>query len=270
LNLPDVPFEAAVLRGALLTGLVHESEVGAWATLRLAADSAHGSALTDVVLAPEELTAQREALRPLAARSDPAGVATALQCWALREVRSGARAVHDCLRVLSDLRREGLLTPTQSLAVKLLEDRANMASVGMAGVASPTVPELAAALQDGLPSPRYVLTFHDAGEAAAFTAALSRKVDRDRRHTGTIARVWRAVGADSRAPVLILSEEAWEVARREFGPLPSAACIPYVQDVGELALLFDTESAVALGLEEAVVAFGAERVDFHRSRSTCE
>ena len=63
--------------------------------------------------------------------------------------------------------------------------------------------------------------------------------------------------ADGGAPALVLSEEAWELAGREFGPLPSASCISYVQDVGDLVLLFDTENAVALGVEEATLAFSA-------------
>lgn len=257
MNLPNIPFEAAVLRGALHAGLVHEAEVHDWATVRIASDSLHDTALTDVVVAPEELTAQREALRPLSARCEPAVVATALQCWAFREVRLRARPVEGSLRVLSDLRREGLLAPTQASSVKLLEDHASMASVGMPGVDAPTESDLALALAGTLPSPRYILTFTNVWETAAFVAALSRKVVRDRRHSGAIERVWRFVGTDNRAPLLVLSEGAWEVARREFAPLPSAACIPYVQEVGELALLFDTESAVALGLEDAALAFAA-------------
>lgn len=257
MNLPNIPFEAAVLRGALHAGLVHEAEVGAWAMFRLAADSSHETELSDVVFAPEELTAQREALRSLSARCQPDVVATALQCWALREVRAGARPVHGSLRVLSDLRREGLLTPTQSSSVKLLEDAANMASVGMPDVTAPTELELAAALQGELPSPRYVLTFTDVAEAAAFVAALSRQIVRDRRRAGANVQGWRVVRTGGRAPVLVLSEEAWEVAQRAFGPLPSAACIPYLQHMGELALVFDTERAVALGFEEAALAFAA-------------
>jgi hypothetical protein len=225
--------------------------------LRLAAGSSNETALTDVVLAPEELTAQREALQSLSVRCEPAAVATALQCWALRDVRTGARPTHASLRVLSDLRCEGLLTPTQSSAVKLLEDSASMASVGMPSVAAPTELELAAALQGELPTPRYVLTFTDIAETAAFAAALSRKITRARCRDGAMARVWRVAGADGRAAVLVLSEEAWEVAQREFGPLPSAACIPYVEDIGGLTLLFDMESAVALGCEAAVLAFAA-------------
>jgi hypothetical protein len=98
----NVQFEAAFLRAALLVGLVHERDVPAWAMERMASSAEAGSQLTDVLLAPSELTAMREALRPLGERiaddrvaavsrqvvrdrgwSDPPGHAAA-RAWVIR------------------------------------------------------------------------------------------------------------------------------------------------------------------------------------------
>jgi hypothetical protein len=250
-SLPNIPFEAAVLRGALLTGLVQEAEVGAWATERLAISDDFASELTDVVLAPEELTAQRDALRPLAARSDENDVATALRQWALRDLRDESRSIRGSLRVLSDLRRNEMLPPDVAIAVKVIEDNANMSDVGMAGVAAPTFADLIAAVGGGLPEPHYLLTFATNDECAAFVGAISRKMVRDRRLHEASGRVWQAARAGRPVPVVVLDVAAWHVAAREFSPLPAAARIPYHVDPNDLTLLFDADTAEALGVDAA-------------------
>jgi hypothetical protein len=250
-SLPNVPFEAAVLRGALLTGLVQETEVGAWATERLALGDDFASELTDVVLAPEELTAQREALRSLAARSNSIDVATALRQWALRDLRDERHSIRGSLRFLSDLRRNELLPPDVAIAVKEIEDNASMSDVGMAGVAAPTFADLIAAVGAGLPEPHYLITFAAKDECAAFVGAMSRKMVRDRRLHEARGRVWQTAHGESVVPVVVLDAAAWHVAVREFSPLPAAARIPYQVDQSDLTLLFDAETAVALGVDGA-------------------
>ena len=251
MSLPNVPFEAAVLRGALLTGLVQETEVGAWATERLVIGDRFASELTDVVLAPEELTAQREALRPLAARSSASDVATALRQWALRDLRDEKLSIRGSLRVLSDLRRNEMLPPNVAIGVKELEDNANMFDVGMAGVAAPTFTDLIAAVGTALPEAHYLLTFATTDECAAFVAAMSRKMVRDRRLREAPGRVWQTAHAGSTASVVVLDVAAWNVAVREFSPFPAAARIPYQVDPGGLTLLANAETAVALGVDGA-------------------
>lgn len=259
MSLPNIPFEAGVLRDALLTGLVQEAEVGAWATERLAIGDGFASELTDVVLAPEELTAQREALRALAARSSASDVMTALRQWALRDLRDEKRSIRGSLRVLSDLRRNEMLPPDVAIAVKEIEDRANMAGVGMAGVAAPTFADLVAVVGAGLPEPHYVLTFATTDECAAFIGAMSRRMVRDRRLHEAPGRVWKTTTAESSAPVVVLDAAACHVAAREFPPLPAAGRIPYQVDANDLALLVDAETAEALGVDGASDALGLSR-----------
>ncbi|MGH7655915.1 MAG: hypothetical protein ACREN6_14760 [Gemmatimonadaceae bacterium] len=247
----DVPFEAALLRGALLTGLVQEAEVGAWATERLAIGDGFTSELTEVVLAPEELTAQREALRPLAARSSVSDVVIAVRQWALRDLRDEKLSIRGSLRVLSDLRRNEMFPPDVALAVKEIEDDASMADVGMAGVIAPTFADLIAAVRTGLPEAYYLLTFAAKDECAAFIAAMSRKMDRDRRLREAPGRLWQTTHAEASVPVVVLDVAAWYVAAREFHPLPVAARIPYQVHANDLALLVDAETAVPLGADRA-------------------
>jgi hypothetical protein len=203
------------------------------------------------VFAPEELTAQREALRPLAARSSASDVVTALRQWALRDLRDETRSIRGSLRVLSDLRRNELLPPDVAIAVKEIEDDANMADVGMAGVTAPTFADLIAAVGAGLPEPYYLLTFATTDECAAFVAAMSRKMVRDRRLHDAPGRVWQTAHDESVVPVVVLDVAAWHVAVREFSPLPAPAHIPYQLDPNDLTLLVDAETAEALGVDGA-------------------
>lgn len=69
--LPDAHFQAAFLRAALRIGVIHEREVSAWGEAVLGTSDDHHASLADVVLAPPELTAMREALRPLAVERGP-------------------------------------------------------------------------------------------------------------------------------------------------------------------------------------------------------
>src|SRR3954465_7427950 len=74
----DIAFEGAYLRSALLVGLVHEQEVPEWAAAMIGVDRRYDGALSDVLPAPMELTAMREARRPDAGNADDALVVNAL------------------------------------------------------------------------------------------------------------------------------------------------------------------------------------------------
>lgn len=254
MRFPDIPFEAAVLRAALLTGLVREHHVAAWAMERLATTGDFIGELSQVVLAPEELTAQREALSSLAAQRVGEAVEFALRDLALEDLRDG-RHVRGCLRILSDLRREGFLPSDVAVATKELEDRANLADVGMAGVVAPTRAEIVAVIATGLEEPCYIFTFAKREEAVAFVAALARRIVSERRWNDEVSHVWEV--ADTfrigDRPALVLDAPAWRIARHAFGPLPVSSAIPYFVALTGLTLLFETESAVALGLEEATL-----------------
>ncbi|MBX7119734.1 MAG: hypothetical protein K1X31_12095 [Gemmatimonadaceae bacterium] len=170
----DVPLEAAVLRAALHAGLTHEAAVARWAAERLLHASAPLAALADVAYAPEELTAQREALRPLAAapeREARERLAREVRQWAAADLHHGARPIAGALRILSDLRREGWLDGETTDRVKRLEDRAMQASVAMPGVTAPTVEDLRAAI---VPDEDAAAFLARAGSATDGTAFLWR------------------------------------------------------------------------------------------------
>jgi len=70
-----------------------------------------------------ELTAIREALRPIAEPGTPREVGTALLAFMANDPGAAALSVADQLRVLSLLRREGMVSPAAADAIKLFEDR---------------------------------------------------------------------------------------------------------------------------------------------------
>jgi len=140
----DVRFEADFLRAALLVGLVRETDVHAWAESLLGAGEDEGGRLTDVLLAPAELTAIREALRPISEPGTPRQVGMALLAFLAGDPSAAALSVADQLRVLSLLRREGMVSPQLAAAIKLFEDRYMLASAGVAGEQAPTPEEMRA------------------------------------------------------------------------------------------------------------------------------
>jgi hypothetical protein len=252
MTIPDLRHEAAVLRAALALGLVVEEPVTRWATERLEVLESFHAELTDVALVAQELTAQREALRALAERADQAVVGLAIRHMMVRALRVEGRPVAAMLRVAHDARVDGLLPPAVATEVKLLEDRASLAAVGMPGVEAPSAGELDAVFCADLAPACYTLSFGSADEAAAFVAALSRKVHRDRRGEGFEASVWCDALPAARGPVhVMLDEGALDIAAREFGPLPASANIPYPRLDAATAMLVDSETAASIGLDEA-------------------
>lgn len=154
-----------------------------------------------------------------------------------------------------DARREDLLPPLVGAEIKTFVDRENMASVGMSGVTSPTADELHAALSTDLQDARYLMSFASRDEAAAFVAALARKLVRDRRVDESAATVWlvglNAVERESWPVRIFLDEGAMRIAEREFGPLLVGSCIPYLRMPSDRRQLFDARSAEPLGIERA-------------------
>jgi hypothetical protein len=144
-----------------------------------------------------------------------------------------------------------MLPPSVAIAVKEIEDNASMFDVGMAGVALPTFADLIAVVGTALPEAHYLLTFATTDECAAFVAAMSRKMVRDRRLREAPGRVWQTTHAESPVPVVVLDVAAWDRAVLEFSPLPAAARIPYQVDPCDLSLLVDAETAVAFGVNGA-------------------
>jgi len=106
-------------------------------------------------------------------------------------------------------------------------------------VTSPTADELTAWL-DRVHAPGFFrFHFDNASEAAAFTAAVSRKIDRDR---PARAAAW-SIRASSGDVAIVLNESACQIAARVFSPLPVRSRIPHT-DAPALALrLFDESSS---------------------------
>ena len=143
-NVRDVRFEADFLRAALLVGLVREPDVQSWAEELLMAVADEGGQLTEVLLAPAELTAIREALRPLSEPETPREVGSALLSFMLNDPAAATLSVANQLRVLSLLRREAMVSEAAADAIKLFEDRFMLASVNMRGEKAPTPEEMRA------------------------------------------------------------------------------------------------------------------------------
>ncbi len=229
--LPDIAFEAAFLRAALLLGVINEREVPAWAeSLLLVQDEAHGF-LSDVAMAPVELTAMREALQPMAATAGPAAVLTAIVTFLARDRASLSLNVHDAVRVFTLLRTEFRIPPDGTLSAKQFEDRLMLAEGGVKGAVAPTREEL----DDWLSSVRRPsvrrLSFTSSDEATAFLGVLVHEVERDvtslENDPANNAKAW-VMPFEIAAPVtLAVNDPAWRIAVREFSPLPLAGRIPY-------------------------------------------
>jgi hypothetical protein len=250
----DIRFEAAYLRAGLLVGLVHEREVPAWAVDVIAAFPEVDSPLAEVVLAPIELSAMREALRPIGDGVGADRVTAALLIAVAMEPATSEGSVTDRLRILGDIRREYLPPARIATAIKDLEDRQMLAAAGVPGRTRPGAGELATWL-DGVREAGYFwFSFRQADEAAAFVAALSRKVVRGRlwrdQPSPSEGRAW-VTRESAGACTVALNERAWQIVVREFAPVPLASRIPYTTLPRDATEVLAEVAAEPLGVEEA-------------------
>ncbi|HVT39767.1 MAG TPA: hypothetical protein VHE78_12020 [Gemmatimonadaceae bacterium] len=257
LVIPDVRGEAEFLRAALLVGLLRAQDVAAWAEQLLPILSDENGRLTEVMLAPLELTALREALRPLGQPSQPLDAGLLVLSFMALDPDSASLGVADQVLVLSLLRREEMFAPAAASQIKLFEDRLMLASGNVAGEAAPSREEVGAWLDAVRPPSYFRFVFEREDETGAFLGALSRKVVRDRRmHHGPRAngpRAWIVRREDDHRVGLILNETLWRVALREFSPLPVGSRLPYCALPTDAELVLDQDDARPMGLDEALV-----------------
>jgi len=96
---------ATYLRTALLLGLISPEDAVAWADAVISEDAAPPAIVYTLALTPPELSAVREALRPLAFPAESPRVIEAVLGLAARDLLGGRRNPDDTLRVLTQLRR---------------------------------------------------------------------------------------------------------------------------------------------------------------------
>lgn len=251
--IPDIRFEAAFLRAALLLGLIDEREVNAWAEALLETATESVGLLAEVALAQPELTTVREALRPLAEPSTRRELEPALLAFLAIDPVAAAFAAPDWIRLLEQLRREEIFSPTISSAIKRFKDRWMLASAGVSAQ-----PSLSVELHEWLTSARgtayYRISLECADERAALLGALSRKVVRDRRVGGTpqsASRAWMIESPSGAGRTLVLNEPLWRTAVVEFSPLPLGSRIPYARVPVQALLVLDEATAEPMGADEA-------------------
>ena len=251
----DIRFEAAFLRAGVLVGLVHEREVPAWAMDAMAASPGSSAQLAEVVLAPIELSAMREALRPIGEGVCRDRVTMALLIAVAQEPASNERSLTDRLRILGHIRREYSPPATIATAIKNFEDRAMLAAAGMSGETAPSAGELATWLDGVREAGYFSFAFRQEEEAAAFVAALSRKIVRDRtwrdQPRPIRARAWVIREFSGEPHTVILNERAWQTAVREFAPVPLASRIPHATLPSGATEVFDEVDAAPFGVDEA-------------------
>jgi hypothetical protein len=253
--IPDIRFEADFLRAALLAGLVRERDACAWADALLHVLHDEQGRLAEVALAPLEMTAMREALRPLAGEPRARETGAALLAFMALDPDAACLGVADRLRVLSVLRREGALSDSATRETKTFDDRLMLAAVHVQGESAPSHEELTTWLHGARPSAYFRVVFDRDDEQAAFLAALSRVVVRDRRFREVApvvrARAWTVGEQHGRGGSLLLNEPLWKMASQEFSPLPFGARIPYITVPANAVMALETESASAMGVNEA-------------------
>ncbi len=249
--------EAAYLRAALLVGLVHEGDVSAWAQRRLAQlDASTRSAiqLTDLLLSEEALSPMREALRPLEGVVDHPRLSATLLAGISADGALVTRSVADRLRVLGLLRREFVLAPDLTASIDGFIERAMLADATVGVSRAPDSAELQSWLRAVTPPSFFRFEFDSGDEGAAFVAAVSRKLVRDRTlRTPETASGAAWVAAEAGRLVVMLSEASWRLTVREFAPLPIVSRIPALSLPVHAVLALDARTTDPLGIEAAAV-----------------
>ncbi|MDB4875302.1 MAG: hypothetical protein JWM41_1748 [Gemmatimonadetes bacterium] len=250
-----IRFEADVLRTALLLGLVREHEVIAWADALLGTEPDPYAHLAEVALARPELTTVREALRPLAEPNDPAAVGKALLAFIASDPAATRLAVRDRLRVLSQLRREAELPASVSDDIELLADRSMLAAAGVSSERAVSETELATWLASARSPGYYRIALERDDECAALLGALSRTLVRERRwesaEKSAGGRAWVVRATDEGGTTLMLNDALWQIAIREFSPLPVASRVPYSRVPSGAVMVLDESTAEPMGAADA-------------------
>ncbi|MFN8571181.1 MAG: hypothetical protein U0132_03935 [Gemmatimonadaceae bacterium] len=244
----DVAYEAQFLRAALLVGFVHERDVPRWAEALIHDGSPHTPALTDVLLARVELTAMREALRPLADEAGEAKGVMALLVALAVDARTSERSSRDYLRMLGLMRREYALPAEVAEGIKSMEDRTMLADAGVAGEFGTTLEELRSWFRQHTDDAFFHVITSRSTEAAAFVAALARR-STPPDELGDGPRCWCA-RQDPR--VVKLNEPAWRLAMHHFSPLPLASRIPHGPPRQDDILLLHGRHAEPLGMDDVM------------------
>lgn len=256
MNIPDIPFEAAFLRAALLAGLVREPDVTGWADALMSVERDHLAPLADVALARQELTAMREALRPLADLAAPTLVPDALLQFISADPGVVCLPLADRLRALELLDRESLLPRGHTAAIDAMADRLMLANAGIATAEPPSIEELDTWLASVRAPGFYRITVEDRAELAALAGALSRKLASHRRVGSTDGRAW-LMPLDGTRFTLIIDDALWAIALREFSPLPLASRIPYTHVPAHATIVLDGSTAEPMGAADAAALLGA-------------
>jgi hypothetical protein len=253
--LRDIPFEAAYLRAALLVGLHHERDVPVWAVECISRAPQLAAPLSEVLVARTERSAMREALRELADAAPPNRVEPALIATIALNPPESARSLHDRIRILSHIRREFTLPITIAIAIKALDERRMLADAGLRGTMAPDADEFARWIHIVRRPVHFRFGFENEEEAAAFIAALSRLVTRDRLWdslpTRPTARAWLLREPVARGCCVLLNETAWRTAATEFAPLPVSSNIPYPVAVPPAPVVIDERTIAPLGSDQA-------------------
>lgn len=261
---PDVPFEAAVLRAAVLVGLAHERDVHAWAADLIDRSSAWQSRLADLLATPIELSATRAALWPIAESASADRVGASVLTWAAIDSGHDRRDAAQFVNLLDQIRQECQLRQDEAAAIKALQQREWLARAAMRGNIAPSAAEIHAWLEHAREPAHFIFPFGDGCQAAAFLAALSRQIAGNRLpilppHREP-ARAWIAAGRD--APVVLLNEAAWRAAAQAFAPLPVGGRIPYPGRVDPSARpLLDEANARPLGIDEVIAELNTVRLN---------
>src|SRR5436305_8132343 len=123
--------QATFLRTALLLGLITPQLVIEWCDRVIREEPEPPPAFFALSLTPPELSAVRDALRPLALPSEPPSVVAALLGVLARDLQSGYRSADDTVRVLAQLRRFAKLEMELSADIATLEQEHMLAEAGL-------------------------------------------------------------------------------------------------------------------------------------------
>jgi hypothetical protein len=252
---PDIRFEADVLRTVLALGIVSDVDVVSWADALLATEPDPSGLLAGVALTVPELSALREALRPLAEPTDEGRLAAANLTFLARDSALATHSVSDRVRLLSHLRREIRLPAPIAEGIKLFEDRLMLATAGINTEQIPSPIEISAWF-DLVSAPAYYrVSMARDDERAAFLGAISRKLV-GTRSFGRVGdrpkmRGWLYRSHVSSTVSILLNAVLWQIASAEFSPLPLGSRIPYADLPARVTLILDEDNAEPIGVADA-------------------